>query len=130
MAHDPARLLREGHAAFNDRDRDRLLEKIADDVTWHSPGDSPLAGTYNSREELWDRFFAPAWEAPLRVEDHEVIGTDEHAVALFDLVVSSGDGEKRWKSVEIGRVVNGKLVERWSFTDRQGELDQFLKQMA
>lgn len=130
MARTPAEMLREGHEAFNDRDRDRLLDVIADDVTWHTPGNSPLAGTFNGRDELWKGFFAQAWEAPFRVEDHEVTGTDEHAVAVFDLVVSSGDGEKRWKGVEICRIADGKLVERWSFTDRQDELDAFLKQMA
>lgn len=123
---DPAPLLREGHAAFNDRDRDGLMAMMGENVAWHSPGDSPLAGTCNGREELWTNFFAPLWDAPIKVEDREVSGTDEHAVAVLDVVV----GDRRWKGIEIARVVDGKVAERWAFLDRQAEFDQFMEQMG
>lgn len=123
---DLAQLLREGHSAFNDRDRDRLMAVIAQDVVWHSPGSGPLGGTYNGRDELWSSFFAPVWEAPIKVEDRDVSGTDEHAVAVYDLVV----GDRRWKALEIVRVADGQVVERWTFVDRQAELDEFMQQMG
>lgn len=127
---DPAETLRQGHAAFNDRDRERLLDSIAEDVTWHSSGNGPLAGTYDDRDALWNGFFAPAWEAPIRLEDREVFATDEYAAAVTDLVIGAGDDEQRWKLVEVARVRDGEIVERWSFNDRQEELDRFMQQLA
>ena len=123
---DPAQVLREGHAAFNDRDRDRLMQMVGENVAWHTPGGSALAGTRNGRDELWNDFFAHLWEAPIKVEDRDVSGTGEHAVAVFDLIV--GDG--RWKGMEVVRVTNGQVTERWAFLDRQAEFDHFMQQMG
>lgn len=123
---DLAQMLREGHAAFNKRDQDGLMAMMGENVVWHSPGDSPLGGTYNGREELWKSFFALMWGSPMKVEDREISGTDEHAVAIFDLVVA----DRRWKAVEIIHVTDGKVAERWSFLDRQAEFDQFMQQMG
>lgn len=128
MPTTPADQLRAGHAAFNERNRDELLRLIAPDVVWHDPGQSPIGGTHKGRDEVWERFFGPGWEAPLRLEDRHVLSTDEFAVAVSELVVTMGDGEKRWPFVEVARVVDGALQERWAYTDRQAELDAFFEQ--
>lgn len=124
MTSTPADQLRAGHAAFNERSRDRLLQLLSAKVTWHEPGQSPLAGTHEGRDEVWERFFAPGWEAPLRVEDREILSTDEYAVAVSELVIGDGAEARRWPFIEVVRVVDGELRERWAYTDRQAELDE------
>lgn len=125
---DPKQLLQSGHRAFNDRDRDALLGLIAEDATWHVPGDNPMSGTYRSRDQLWDNVFAPMWDAPLRIATHEVVSTSKHATARAELVATLGDEEQRFELVETARFKDGKLIARWSFIDDQPAVDQFIEQ--
>jgi uncharacterized protein len=127
---DPAQVLREGHDAFNNRDRDRMLQCFADEITWHSPGDGPLSGTYEGRDHVWDQFFAPMWDSPLQVEDEQIVATDEFASSLTKLRAKLGDEDKTWKMFEVIHVADGAATERWVFVDRQEELDQLLEQAS
>jgi ketosteroid isomerase-like protein len=126
---DGARILREGHRAFNDRDREALMEVIAEDVTWHVRGNSPITGTLHGRDEVWERFFAPFWEAPARVEDHDILASDEHVAALSEIVFDLPDGERRWEAVEVCHFDDGRITERWLSVDRRAEVDAFIEQM-
>lgn len=126
-----AKGIRQGHAAFNDRDRDALFEVIAEDVTWHAPGNSPAAGTHEGRDAVWENFFAPIWDAPVRVEDHDIADTGEHVIAIADLVFDLGDSTRSWRVVEVAHYDDdGRATERWGFTDDQADLDAFIEQMA
>ena len=37
-------IARKGYAAFNEADLETVMNLLADDVVWHSLGDSPLGG--------------------------------------------------------------------------------------
>lgn len=114
------------HKAFNDRDHAAFLGYLADDVTWHVEGDSPLAGAYEGRDGAWDAYFAPLWASPARYEDGEIISHGEHVVALAEMIHNFGEGERGWKTVEVLRVADGQVTERWGRTSGQAELDSFL----
>ena len=125
---DLTQLLRKGHEAFNDRDRDALLGLIADDAAWNVPGDNPMSGTYRGRDQIWENVFAPMWDAPLRIETHEVISTNKHVTARVELVANLGGEERRFELFETARFEDGKLIGRWSFIDDQSAVDQFIEQ--
>lgn len=129
-ANRPDQVVREAYDAFNDRDKEGLLNKLADDVTWESPGTGPTAGTYHGPSEVWNGLFAPIWDAPMRIETGAAVSTDVHAALSVELVFTLGDDERRWKLIEVVQVEDGKLVERRSYIDRQEELDRFLQQAA
>jgi ketosteroid isomerase-like protein len=114
------------HQAFNARDRDGLLACLAADVRWHVPGESPMAGTYAGRDELWTRYLEPLWPSPARVEAEQVIERGEHAVAVGDAVHDFGKGERRFPTLEVFRLDGGLIGERWEFTSGQRELDEML----
>jgi ketosteroid isomerase-like protein len=116
--------------AFEERDRQALLELIAEDAQWHVFGDSALAGTVRGREEIWDRFFAPQWDAPRQLDVHDVMESDEHIVALGEVSFSGADGEVRFKTVEVYHHEGGRLTERWFFVDRRQELDRLLDEIT
>jgi uncharacterized protein len=116
--------------AFEERDRDALLDLIAEDATWHVFGDSALAGTASGRDEIWERFFAPQWDTPRELEVHTVLDDDAHVVALGELAFSRADGEVRFKTVEVYHHEDGLLTERWFFVDRRQELDRLLEAIA
>jgi uncharacterized protein len=54
-AHPNENLVREGVAAFQRGDLDALREKyFAEDIRWHLPGRSPLAGDYERVGQVLD----------------------------------------------------------------------------
>lgn len=127
---NPDQAVREAYDAFNDRDKERLLSKLADDVTWESPGTGPTAGTYQGPSEVWDGVFAPIWDAPMRIDAVGAVSTDAHAALSLELVFTLGDDERRWKVIEVARVEDGRIAERRLHVDRQEEFDRFLQQAA
>lgn len=127
---NPDQAVREAYDAFNDRDKEGLLSKLADDVTWESPGAGPTAGTYHGPSEVWDGLFAPIWDAPMRIEAVDAVSTDALAALGLELVFTLGDDERRWQVIEVVRVEDGRIAERRSYIDRQEEFDAFLQQAA
>jgi ketosteroid isomerase-like protein len=48
-------IVRRGYEAFNRRDLSTLAELFGDDVSWHTPGASPLAGDVVGRAAVFAR---------------------------------------------------------------------------
>jgi ketosteroid isomerase-like protein len=125
-------ILRASHEAFERGDRQGVLDHIAEDATWHVFGGSSFAGSVQGRDAIWERFFAPLMGAPSGPDPqiHDILESDEHVVALGEVVFDLPDGERRFKSVEVYHHEDGQLTERWFFTDRRDELDEVLDRIA
>ena len=126
VSEDPVAIVRRAHAAFNDRDREALMDCLDEGVVWNVPGESPMAGTYRGARGLWEEYMEPLWASPARVEDVDVRLHGEYVVALGDAIHNFGDGEHRFPTVEVVSTRGGRIVERWEFTSGQAELDEFL----
>ena len=50
-----AAIVRRGYEAFNRGDLKTLTELLGDNVSWHTPGRSPLAGDVVGREAVFAR---------------------------------------------------------------------------
>jgi uncharacterized protein len=128
MAHPNEELVRKGFDAFSKGDMDTLRELFDQDAVWHAAGRSPLSGDHRGVDAILG-FFARTMEltgGTFRVELHDVLANDEHAVSLY---VARGEREGRTledKSVLVSHVRNGKLVETWGFSEDQYALDEFL----
>jgi hypothetical protein len=133
MAHPNEELVRKGFDAFSKGDVDTLRALFDPDAVWHAPGRSPLcrsplSGDHRGVDDILD-FFARTMErtgGTFRVELHDVVANDEHAVALY---VARGEREGRTledKSVLVSHVRNGKLVETWQHSEDQYAADEFL----
>ncbi|MFP3906908.1 MAG: nuclear transport factor 2 family protein [Acidimicrobiales bacterium] len=114
--------------AFNRRDRDAMLDAFAPDIVWRVPGDNPLAGAYEGRDAVWNDVFAPLWDAPPRIQIHDVLGQEEYAVALTEVV--TGENSPSFRLLEVARIADGMIAERWAYIDRQNEVDELLKTMV
>jgi hypothetical protein len=122
-----AQAARTAYKAFEDRDRDALLGTIAEDVTWHGP----LLGTTQGRDAVWEQFFAPLWQAPIRSEIHDVLDNGEHVVTLSEVVFDLPDGPRSWKVAEVGHYNDaGQLTERWAFVEREQEFVEFVRKLG
>ncbi len=131
--HPNVEVTRRGYEAFAHGDLAALSGLIADDVTWHVSGAGPLSGTYHGRDEVFGFFGRLAEETggTFRLDVHDVLANDEHAVALCTLSAS-----RSGKSIEVpvanvshvrdGKVTvrDGKVTEFWgATTDPQASID-------
>jgi uncharacterized protein len=127
MAHPNEDLVRRGFDAFSKGDVDALRELFDQDAVWHAPGRSPLAGDHRGVDAILG-FFARTMEltrGTFRVELHDVLANDDHAVALHTV---RGEREGRTledKSVLVSHVRNGKFVETWGYSEDQYADDEF-----
>ena len=84
-AHPNAAAVREGFDRFAKGDVVGLLGLFADDAVWRIPGVSPMAGTYEGREEIIAllRRTAELTGGTYRVELLWVVADDEHIAAVY-----------------------------------------------
>ena len=128
MDHPNATAYRRTADAFRVGDREALAALIDEDVVWHIPGSGPLAGDIHGREALF-RFFdrlRDVTEGTFTIKEHDVLGSDEHVVAL-----------STWSAVREGIPVSvdvvgvfhyrdGQQQERWNHPSDMAALDLLL----
>ncbi len=82
--HPNVGLFRKGYEAFAKGDMATLRELFSEDVVWHVSGNSPISGEYRGQDAVF-AFFARIAElsgGTFRIDLHDVVANDEHAVAL------------------------------------------------
>lgn len=126
--HPNAEVVRKGLKAFADRDMEAVGELLADDIVWHVPGNNPLSGDYKGKEEVFG-FFAKLGElsgGSFKLDVHDVVGNDEHVVALVRVSGSRPDGRTiQMRVAQTFHVRNGKAVEFWGMAEDQAQADAF-----
>jgi uncharacterized protein len=99
---------------------------LTDDVTWHVPGRSPLAGDHRGRDEVL-RYFARRREladATFRIDVRGVLVDDDRAVLLARCEVARGVETFTWRTVAIFRIAGDRIAECWVVPYDQGAFDQ------
>jgi ketosteroid isomerase-like protein len=81
--HPDALAYRRTADAFRARDMDTLAQLFVEDVVWHVPGMSALAGDIHGRDELWQWFdrLHEVTGGTFTLEDHDILATEDHVVA-------------------------------------------------
>jgi ketosteroid isomerase-like protein len=124
--HPTVELTRRGYDAFARGDLAALSGLIADEVTWHVTGAGPLSGTYRGRDEVFSFFGRLAEETggTFRLDVHDVLANDEHAIALCRLSASRGGKSIEVPVANVSHVRDGKVTEFWgATTDPQASID-------
>jgi uncharacterized protein len=117
--HPHAQLIREFHDRQNHfyggGDQGPVSAMLSDDVIWHVPGHSAIAGDYRGRDEVL-RYFARRRElanATFRIDVRGVLADDQRTVILAGGEVNH-DGETfAWGTVGIFRIADGAIAECW-----------------
>jgi hypothetical protein len=128
--HPNARLIRE----FHDRQNTFYAgggqapagALLAEDVAWHVPGRSAIAGDYRGRDEVLRHFAARRKLAhrTFRITVRGVLADDERAV-IFASGEAGRDGSRRaWETVAVFRVAHGKIAECWVLPYDQQQFDE------
>jgi ketosteroid isomerase-like protein len=99
---------------------------LSDDVAWHVPGHSALAGDYRGRDEVL-RYFARRRElanATFRIDVRGVLADDERAVILAAGELEHGGRAFAWGTVVIFRLARGRIAECWTVPYDQDAFDE------
>ena len=128
--HPHAQLIRDFHDRQNrfyaGGDQAPVAAMLADDVTWHVPGHSAIAGVHRGREEVL-RHFARRREmadATFRIAVRGVLADDERAVILAGGELDHGGETYAWGTVGIFRVAGGMIAECWVLPHDQQAFDR------
>ncbi|PYS92087.1 MAG: DUF4440 domain-containing protein [Acidobacteria bacterium] len=125
--HPNAAVLRRIYEAFARGDFAALSDLLADDIVWHVPGRSLVAGSYHGREELLG-YFGQLIElsgGTFKAESRDIVANDKHVVSLEHLTA-----ERAGKSLDVElalvvRVSDGRIVEARDYFSEQNVWDEF-----
>lgn len=107
------------HDAFNRRDLDAIAAELTDDVVFHAvPGLEDMAPTLRGRDQVLEGFSQQlqlAEAAGGRIEHHNAQVLGGYLVAVGTAMF--GRGDERFLIIDVCRVREGKLAERWAMHD-------------
>jgi uncharacterized protein len=128
--HLNARLIREFHEAQNrfyaGGDQEYVRAMLAEDVVWHVPGRSALAGDHRGRDKVLRYFVArrELAQATFRIVVRGVLADDERGVIFAGGRVQR-DGETfTWETVGVFRIADDRIAECWVLPYDQYSFDE------
>ena len=102
-------------------DMTETFDLLADDVVWHEIGsDEPIRG----KQALAERFKAFEGGA-IETDTHDILANDEHAIQLVTATATMGDQKLVYRTAEIYHMKDGKITERWAFSDDTERINRF-----
>jgi ketosteroid isomerase-like protein len=127
MAHGNEGLLRSLYDAFSRRDLDTVRSLFADDIVFHQPGRNPTSGDYQGIDAVLGLLGALAERSggTFRAQVHDVLASDQHAVALLRVSAQHGPRSVDVAVVHVWHLRDGKLAEAWVHPADQTVLDEF-----
>jgi ketosteroid isomerase-like protein len=119
--HPNAALIRKSIEAMNAKDFAYLDSIMADDITWHVIGAAePIRGKDAMSASMGgDRGFE------ITVDLHDVTASDDHVVALVKAHAVREGQTLDYDTAEIFHVKDGKVTERWAFSDDTARITEF-----
>ena len=120
--HVNAQKVRAAIDALNKEDYEGFGDLVADDVVWHIIGSSePVRGKAAMAEGLG----GGSSDFTITAELHDVTASDDHVVALVKAHATRGDQTLDYNTAEIFHVKDGKVTERWAFSDDTARIVDF-----
>ena len=120
--HPNATTIRNMWDAVGRGDMAALANALADDVVWHEIGNpEPVRG----KAALAARFTGGAADFQMTGETHDVVGNDDHTVALLSATATRGGLSLSYRVAEIYHFSDGKITERWAFSDDTAAIAAF-----
>ena len=98
------------------------LDMLDDNIVWHEIGsDQPIRG----KQALAERFAGMPEGASIKTETHDIVANDEHAIQLLTATATMGERELVYRTAEIYHMRDGKITERWAFSDDTDRINEF-----
>jgi uncharacterized protein len=92
-----------------------LRSLLADDVAWHVPGRSAIAGDYHGHDEVLGYFATRREQAKgtFRVQPRGILADDQRVVQFAGGRLERDGEVRQWETVGVYRIVDGKIAECW-----------------
>ncbi|HEU0236372.1 MAG TPA: nuclear transport factor 2 family protein [Candidatus Limnocylindrales bacterium] len=120
--HPNVTLIRAALDKLGGGDMSALADVIADDVVWYEIGSpEPVRG----KAALAARMTGGEMDFEITATSHDVVGNDEHVVALVNATATRGGRTLHYRTAEIFHVRDGQIVERWAFSDDTAAITAF-----
>ncbi|TMK85003.1 MAG: nuclear transport factor 2 family protein [Actinobacteria bacterium] len=122
MAHPNEEVARSATEALSKGDMEGFLSHHTEDTVVHFPGRGPLAGDYKGRDGVAQMFQKQMTmlDAPPRIETHDILANDDHAVVLNNVSASRKGKTLDQQQVVVLHIKGGKIAEVWlQFSDQQ-----------
>jgi ketosteroid isomerase-like protein len=100
-------------------------EYLAEDIVWHQIGGPTITGLEALAKEMGGMS-----DVDFDVEAHDVVGNDDHVVALVVAHVKADELEITYRTAEVYHVVDGKITERWAMSDDTEAIIRFFGQLT
>ena len=90
-------------------------ELLADGITWHVPGRSPIAGDHRGSDGVLGYFARrrALAEATMRMETVATAAHDQAVVHLTDGRARLAGAEASWRTAGVYRIAGGRIAEVW-----------------
>jgi ketosteroid isomerase-like protein len=113
---DNGEAVRRGYAAFNAADVATLTELMDENVSWHTPGRSPIAGDYLGRDAVFGQFgrYGGDTSGTFKAELKQVFSADDGRVIGLHHNSAERNGKRLDTDccvvfeVENGRIISGR----------------------
>jgi ketosteroid isomerase-like protein len=119
--HPNVALVRGAMEAMNDMDMSKADQEmavvdafLADDIVWHEIG---RAEPRRGKDELRATMTEGAGDVTIKYEVHDVVGNDDHTIALGTATATRNGKTLEYRTAEIFHIRDGRAVERWAFSD-------------
>jgi ketosteroid isomerase-like protein len=129
--HPNATLVREMFAAMDRGDMQWIEDHTADDIVWHTGGNSKAAGATRGKEAVRASMAAMAEPGAMKADVHDVIGNDEHTVVLGTAVVTAPSGASvEYNYVNVFHITDGMITEVWGLAENDAVTDPVWDEFA
>jgi ketosteroid isomerase-like protein len=125
--HPNVQMMRDGYDAFAKGDLAALREIMAEDVVWHVPGRSALAGDYTGVDDVL-AFFGRVMETTggsFRAEPLTLLADDHYGTAPVRITAHRGDEHLDVMNVQTSRLQDGRVTEFWDLTTDPDAMERF-----
>lgn len=126
--HPSVAVARESYNALAKGDLDYIRETLlADDVVFHVPGRGALKGEYRGKDEVI-AYLARLGEwtgNTIQFEPESFLVGEDAVAAVIRVRAERGDRRLDDRGVQVFRVADGKIAERWSYPYDPYVLDEF-----
>lgn len=129
--HPNAVFVREMFAAMERGDMAWLEDHTADDIVWHTGGNSRAAGVRRGKDEVRELMGAAAAPDSMKAQVHDVVANDEHTVVIGTAVVTAPSGRSvEYNYVNVFHISGGKVTEVWGMSENDAETDPIWDEFA
>jgi ketosteroid isomerase-like protein len=116
----------QGRIYAGEAEADAVATLLTDDIIWHVPGRSAIAGEYRGRERVLEYFARRRDKAhgSLRIQVRHTLADDEFVMQLAGGSARFDGNPLAWETVGVYRIREGKIAECWLLPFDQHAFDE------